>query len=201
MSVDLDQLSSMADSAKLKIYIQLRVGEFVNPKTTLVKVEGPAQDEDFYKKVRSCFVFGKHRSFDEDSRYGFIVISEIASLALSSGINDPGTAIQVLACLTRLCGVARIPPEKSCDEVYSKNLYLKHVTADELFDDAFRAIARDGAGMVEVCVFLQKSLNGLAQFPEFSKAALFQSKDALERCQKSITNKNDLTRIQKAAPQ
>ncbi len=198
-SVDLDQLSNLAESAQLKIYVQLRVGEFANPKSVFIKVQGPEQDEDFYKKIRSCFVFGKNRSFDEDSRYGFVVISEIASLALSSGINDPGTAIQVLACLTRLFFVVRAPPEKSCDDIYSKNLYLKFVSADELFDDAFRSIARDGAAMIEVGVFLQKSLNALAQFPEFKKAALFQSKEALERCQNSITNKNDLLRVQNAA--
>jgi hypothetical protein len=53
----------------------------------------PKEDEE--TRLSSAFLVGPDRSFKQDPRFGMIVLSEIASRALSPGVNDPGTAIDV----------------------------------------------------------------------------------------------------------
>ncbi len=53
-----------------------------------------------------------NRTFEDDPRFGLIVLSEIADKALSPGVNDPGTAIDVIGTLVRLFTLWQSPPEK-----------------------------------------------------------------------------------------
>ena len=146
--------------------------------------------------MRDCFIIGESRTFDEDPRFGFIVLSEIGSRALSPGINDPGTAIHVLASLVRLMLMTRKSVDDLSEPMRSDRLRVRRVTADEIFDDAFRAIARDGAGLLEVVIFLQKALKGLKPYPEFDRAANFQARLSLEYSQSALKQSADLKRLQ-----
>ena len=40
--------------------------------------------------IAATFVIGGSRVFDQDPRFGLLVLSEIASRALSPAVNDPG---------------------------------------------------------------------------------------------------------------
>jgi hypothetical protein len=50
-------------------------------------------------------IVGDVRSFDQDPRFGAVVLTEIASRALSPGMNDPGTAIDVIGRAVRLLAI------------------------------------------------------------------------------------------------
>ena len=71
----------------------------------------------------------------------------------------------------------------------------------ELFDDIFVPIARDGAGVVEVQVRLQKALAALARTgdPRFVENARRQSEQALERAALAMDFPNDIGRARAAA--
>ena len=111
------------------------------------------------ESVVKAFTVGDERSFDQDPRFGLSVLSEIASRALSAALNDPGTAIDVIGRAVRVLSVWSGHAEDDGEaEVLYPRLRVRPVELDDLFDDIFTPIARDGAGVVEVHIRLQKAL-------------------------------------------
>ena len=74
------------------------------------RVSLPACDKEAQDAFCSAFAIGDSRSYDQDPRFGLIVLGEIAAKALSPGVNDPGTAIQVIGAGVRLLDVWLEPP-------------------------------------------------------------------------------------------
>ena len=118
-------------------------------------------------RIARAFVIGKDRLFDEDPRFGLVVLAEIADKALSPGVNDSGTAIAIIGSLARLLVLWAAPVETAAEPTYDKSRGAGTLGAD-MFDDAFTPIARDGAGAVEVVVRLQKALSSLASHGDAS---------------------------------
>ena len=85
----------------------------------------------------------------------------IAGKALSPAVNDPGTAINVIGSLVRLLSQWGDHSETQPPVKY-KDIEVPELSPRDMFDDAFTAIARDGAGIVEVAIRLQKALHSLA---------------------------------------
>ena len=69
-----------------------------------------------------------------------------------------------------------------------------------IHDDAFGAIARDGAGMVEVCQRLQKVLGHLAGsgLADVRDAAIAHQRLALKYAESGLVLKEDLERVRQA---
>ena len=126
------------------------------------------------------------------------MLSEIASRALSPAINDPGTAIDVLTRGARLLALWETRSEA---EVNFANIYLPPLDVGDMFEDFFRPIARDGAAIVEVQIWLQKILLGLTRddATTFGKAALRQSADALARAEAKLTLESEKQQIRALA--
>lgn len=159
--VDAARLSKAAELSGHPVHIVSRPGAFNDGRRPLAYIAASA-GADIVGICREAFVFHDDRSFDQDPRYGIIVLSEIASRALSPAINDPGTAIDVIGTQLRL--LAMLDDAKAEDPLY-QNVFAPPVDLRDFFEDAFMAIARDGAGMVEVGIRLQKSLRMLAEMP------------------------------------
>lgn len=153
--VDMAGLSALAKDGEAEIYVVAAPGTFLVTGTPLAHVL-PA-DAVSEAAVRAAFEVAEVRSFDQDARFALVVLSEIASRALSPGLNDPGTAIDVIGRLERL--LAECAPAD--DEIRYPRLWAPAVGADDLVGDAFDAIARDGAGMIEVMRRLIHALNTL----------------------------------------
>jgi uncharacterized membrane protein len=139
-----------------------------------------------------------HRSYDQDPRLGMIALSEIASRALSPSTNDPGTAIDVLGALGRVFE-NMLQADADADVPYS-HLTVEPVTLPDLVEDAFRPIARDGAGMVEVGIRLQKTLASLADIagPSRSRPFTDAAADARSRAQRVLC-RADAVALRRAA--
>lgn len=116
---------------------------------------------DFTEIVES-FQIGTERRFDDDPRFGLVVLSEIAGRALSPSVNDPGTAIEIVGRLVRLFHLwcAEEPDHDNKEPKYDR-VGVPPLSVQDMFDDAFTVISRDGAGHVEVGVRLQKAFNSL----------------------------------------
>jgi uncharacterized membrane protein len=200
--IDIKGLSECADALEADFYLSALPGSFVHPARALFWASpSGVPDEQVCERARNCFAIGAERSFDQDPRFGFAVLSEIAMRALSPAVNDSGTAIDVIGRLTRLlikwadgCG----PPEQS--DVSHPRLHVPPIKTEELFDHAFNLIARDGGGMIEVQLRLQKSLRALAEAgdEDFRSCADAQSRLALERALETMTAAQDKARLRQA---
>lgn len=165
--IDMALLQESAEKQKMTIRVVSLPGTFCTPDKVLAHAwsEDPdtdrSLDDSVLEKVSSAFVVGRQRTFADDPRFGLIVLSEIASKALSPAVNDPGTAINIIGSLVRLLGDWGAQPEQEQPIEYDR-IEVPELSSRDMFDDAFTAIARDGSGQVEVVVRLQKALQSLA---------------------------------------
>ncbi|GAB5427899.1 MAG: DUF2254 domain-containing protein [Devosia indica] len=192
--IDIGRLQDCADEQELLITITSRPGAYAAPDRPLVMVAG-AVDEALADKLAGAFTIGATRTFDSDPRFGLIVLSEIAGKALSPGINDPGTAIAVVGTIVR---VLTERPEEDSELKYERVL-VAGLDPDDLMADAFRPIARDGAGSIEVMLRMIAGLKTLARCrPELEGAAKGMIVDAVERGLTAMSAKSDQAALKAA---
>ncbi|UJJ29983.1 DUF2254 domain-containing protein [Halopseudomonas maritima] len=159
--LDVLTLSELAEEHQLALYVPVQPGAFVHPAQPLLWVQGLLND-DLRCALCDCFTLDSFRSFDQDPRFGCAVLSEIASRALSPAVNDPGTAIDILGRSVRLLAPWAQGPLPQQAEVSCRGVWLTPLALDDLFDDLFGPIVRDGAARIDVQLRLVKSLQALA---------------------------------------
>lgn len=197
--VDAGALSVIAEDASINISVIATPGKVVGPGQILVWLSKTV-DENIRDGIKSCFAIGDTRSFDQDPRFGASVLTEIASRALSPAINDPGTAIDVLSRTYRILVAWKNAAAHEKDVPQYPRLYVAPIELSDIFDDLFKPIARDGAGMVEVGVRLQKTLAVIAQLGEDYKTnSKRHSEEALERAHRALNIDADRQRVVEAA--
>ncbi len=202
--IDMQALQDAATEAEVEIYLVALPGHFAGAAQPLVRLMN-MPPEDCVEAIRKAFTIAAARSFDQDPRFGVCVLSEIASRALSPAINDPGTAIDILSRGARMLSLwSENHPEAievDTGNIRFPNVHVPPVELDELFDDFFVPIARDGAGLVEVGIHLQKMLQTLACLGDsrYRKSAARHSAQALARAQAVLTLTDDIVRIEHAA--
>jgi uncharacterized membrane protein len=193
--IDIGRLQELAEENGLEVTITARPGAYAAPDRPLALVEGPA-DEALAEKLAGAFVVGTARTFDSDPRFGLIVLAEIAGKALSPGINDPGTAIAVIGTLVRVLAER---PEDDGELKYDR-VQVAPLSPDDLMADAFRPIARDGAGSIEVMLRMIVGLKTLTRCrADLEAAAKGMITDAVERGVAAMTSKSDKAALRAAA--
>ena len=105
-----------AEAADVNVYVIINVGSFVVAGDLIAYVTSPVEKTE---KFSDSIVLGDLRSFDQDLRFGLLVMGEMASKALSQGINDAGTAIDVI---TRLTKVLAHYPSEIIQQTFAYNL-------------------------------------------------------------------------------
>lgn len=195
--VDTGALSKIAENGAGRIYVADIPGRLVDPTRPIAHAEG-VDVENQEERIRACFSIGDVRSFDQDPRFGAVVLSEIASRALSPGINDPGTAIDVIGRAVRLLVLWSEP---AGTEVEYPNVFVPQIATADLFDDLFTPIARDGAAVVEVGVRLQKAFATLARVggEGYAENARRHSRLALARAEAALAIDEDKRRLRALA--
>lgn len=202
--LDVAALQTCAQTSGARVTVVALPGTFAAPGTALAYVDESGTDDDKIdpSKIRKAFEIGDQRAYDRDPRFGLVALSEIAGRALSPAVNDPGTAIDIVGTLIRLFAIWVRPLEEEEDEpVRCDRVYVPQLSVADMFDDAFTAIARDGASTMEVQVRLQKALRALASLDhaELSASARKHSRAALERARHALTFEADLVAVQDAA--
>ena len=202
--LDVPGLAKSAEAFGGDIFVAVLPGAFVYSDTTLAWIDGDkGGGEDCAAAVRRAFSIGQERSFDQDPRFGLTVMSEIASRAMSPAVNDSGTAIDVIGRTTRLMGLwAGLRADSGDEEIPHPRIHIPMLDVDDLFDDAFMLIARDGAGLIEVQLRLQKALRALSRMGgvEFRAAALRQADLARKRAEAALTAAEDKARLRELGP-
>lgn len=196
--IGIAELSKIASEHDLRIHVRVLPGAAVNLGTTLADVEGEAPDRST-ERMRRAFRLEDHRTFDQDPRLGLVAMAEIASRALSPATNDPGTAIEVLNALHRvMTRMLTTPAEPGVDHPL---VYVRRVAFDNMLEDAFRPIARDGAGHVEVGLRLQRVFGALTVLAtdQDADAVRAASELAERRATAALTDPHDVALIRGAA--
>lgn len=204
-AINVEDLHQWAQTHGARVRVMALPGAFLPPRAEMARIwfpESTAADVDL-ADVAACFTVDNDRVFDQDPRFGFVVLSEIAIKALSPAVNDPGTAIKVLQSMVRLLDEWRQPVPPGFIETPWDRVEVPAVDVGRLFDDAFTGIGRDGAGMVEVGVTLQRSLAVLAGGHDraMAGAARHHSGLALARAEQALNVPRDLDLVRQASVQ
>lgn len=180
--IDVGRLDAIARRCGLRIHLRVLPGAFLRLSTPVLLVEGPESiSEETARALRDAVLVGDRRTYQQDPRFGLVVLAEIASRALSPALNDPGTAIDVIGTAARVLSIWGERHWEEEPQPKHRRVTAPGLSAGDCFDDVFAPIARDGAGFVEVGVALQKTLADLGRSSAtgFSEAAERHSARAL----------------------
>ena len=204
--IDIEALQKLAAAADGNVQVLVRPGAYVHPAepvARLMDVRSP--DAELLRALAGAFVVGRERTHEADPRYGLIILGEIAQRALSPAVNDPGTAIAVLGSLTRVLVDSRtaggIPSLKVLEDGSAARVRVVGLPVDMLVTDAFDAVARDGASLLEVGVRLLKSLHVVITNspPEIADAARKQIERSVQRARHAGAEPGDLAVLERLA--
>jgi uncharacterized membrane protein len=96
-AVNLAEIAAWAGRHECLVVMGLSVGEFIETGDLLFEVYGdPGQADASERALRGSVALGLERTIEQDPAYALRVMVDVANKALSPGINDPTTAVQVL---------------------------------------------------------------------------------------------------------
>lgn len=199
--IDLPMMQMIAQRQDLEITVAALPGTFTYPDQPLAylrKSQNSSPNTINDDEIEETFIIAEDRVFDEDPRFGLIVLSEIASRALSPAVNDPGTAIDIIGSLVRIFTLwAQVNDEEIDKDVRFDRIWVPELSLQDMFDDAFMGIARDGAGTFEVGLRLQKAFRGLAALDHdgIKQASAAQAKLALRYAEKALILPEEMEQI------
>ncbi|MGV3742349.1 MAG: DUF2254 domain-containing protein [Burkholderiaceae bacterium] len=202
--IDMKALQKCAEAMQTRIVVSALPGTFTAPGRALAYLRASSGDfeEADFQRIAKAFTIRDDRRFDDDPRFGLVVLSEIASRALSPAVNDPGTAIDIIGTYIRLFAQWAKPLEKNEeDAAHHERVEVPLISERDMCDDAFSAIARDGAGIVEVGIRLLKGLDSLTCVGDAALrgAVIHHAQVARERAERALTHPEDLKAIRTAA--
>lgn len=94
------RLLEISENNDIKIQFLFPAGQFILEGTPCIKVYGKEKlTPELLKEIADCADFFTGQPIDRNADYGFRHLAEIATKALSPGINDPGTAVLALHAL------------------------------------------------------------------------------------------------------
>ncbi len=200
--IDLPILQRIAETSDVHITVASLPGKFTFPDQPVAYVAGqidPDKKDGKINQILDTFIIDDDRAFDEDPRFGLVVLSEIASRALSPAVNDPGTAIDVIGSLVRIFTAWVRVDEKNIEtDVEFDRVSVPKPSIEDMFDDAFTGISRDGAGTIEVVVHQMKALRSLACLGDvdMQKEATVHAERTLNYAQKSLSLREEIAQVE-----
>nr|WP_301539032.1 DUF2254 domain-containing protein [Nocardioides sp. zg-1230] len=179
--VDDQGLLALAAEHGATIRVLRAIGEFVPEGSALLDVHG--EDLPDEESLRARVHLGKERVLDDDPGFGFRQLVDIAERALSPGINDPTTAVQVidqLHDLLRRLAARPLPQRQTFDEDGRLAVHVPRATFEDHLRLAVDEIAHWGADSERV----QRRLRTM--LVDVQEAALPEHRDAVARALRSL---------------
>lgn len=194
--IHLNALSTAAEADEMHVYVLVRIGDYVLKGEPLAQASGTTD----HKAIQGAFRIGSSRTAEQDPLFGLRLLSEVGSKALSPGINDTGTAIDVLTRLTKT--VWEWPVDLTGDLKHPR-IWLRPVTPKAMLDAGYSLIARDGATALDVQLRLADCLARLTNHPnqELAEAARALGAEAIERAQEALPYGPDRARFLAELPE
>lgn len=202
--IDAAALQHIAEQNDLHVTVAALPGAFVSPGRPLAYVTGKQEslEESNLSEIMKAFLIGDNRTFDEDPRFGLIVLGEIASRALSPATNDPGTAIDIIGTLVRLFVIRSEACQREDEPVIEfDRVGVPEISIDDMFDDAFGALCRYSASTLEVAIRLQKAFHSLSLLgdDQIKEMAIAHAQYALRHAELALKLPEDVETIRNVA--
>lgn len=185
--IDVEALMSFARETDTVLSLNRRPGHYIVRGMALLHAF-PAErvPEDMQQRLQGAFVLGNQRTAAQDVEFAILQLVEIATRALSPGVNDPFTAI---ACVDRLgsafCRLAqrRFPAACRYDDAKRLSIITTPDTFTGLADAAFNPLRNYARSSVEVTLRLLESLAVIASVATrpADRAALERHADMIAR--------------------
>jgi uncharacterized membrane protein len=144
-------LARVARAADAVVELVPQVGDFVAPGDPLVRVAGGKPVDE--AAVRGCVAVGAERTLDQDPRFAFRILADVANKALSPAINDPTTAVLALdqiASLLRFLGNRRLDEGVVRDESGAARVVYGTPDWPDFVMLAVSEVRHYGAGSIQV---------------------------------------------------
>lgn len=195
--IDYRTVVSLAVDADAAVRIDVSAGYYAIAGEAIGWVHGAGEGEEAADLARAMAVavtIDTARTPTQDIQYSVRHMVEIALRALSPGINDSYTAIQVidqlaaaLACLF----TKRVPDERHFDDSGVLRLLAKRTGTEEVVFNAFDRIRHAGCGKPDIAHHLLAKLKTLSGFAreEAVCAALNEQVEAIEQDLDLVTAK------------
>lgn len=159
--ISLAELNTFLAENDAKLWVTGHPGGWVLKNTAIAYVDKEVDAE----RIAENFTFGDERTFEQDARFGVVILSEIASRALSPGVNDPGTAIDVVHRVERVFWDlgCRMSAQKERNKPDYDRIIIGQVSASNLMQDGFAALMPDGGDRFDVMAQVLKATNRLSK--------------------------------------
>lgn len=178
--IDQQRLMGLAAKGDLVIRLRVRSGDFVVQGGVIADVWKDGKIEiGLLEEIREVFVFGQSRSLQQDSEFGIFQLVEVAVRALSTGINDPFTAMN---CVDRISSLLCRLSERAfpAAERYDDNGCLRVVAETSSFggfvDSGFNQIRQNAGRSTAVLIRLLEGLESIG-----AQARTSQQRQVLEK--------------------
>ena len=183
--IDMEKLSKLLANDPRHVYLVAQPGSFIHPSMPALYLS-QGQESSICADLLETIIVSDVRSFAQDPRFCLSVMAEIACRALSPAVNDPGTAIDVIGRGVRI--LSAYAQNKSHEiEVTYPSVHVAPLQNNDLLEDFFSPVARDGASMREIQIRVLKGLSMLSTgWPEmFADAAHTLAIETLEHANRA----------------
>ena len=163
--IDREGLMDLAVEHALVIRLRARPGDFVVCGGTLAQVWKDGDlDPELLEAVQGVFVLGHSRSLQQDAEFGILQLVEVAVRALSTGINDPFTAMNCVDRISSLlCRLAdrTFPGGHRFDDEGNLRVVADVVSFGGFVDSGFNQIRQNARGSVAVLIRMLEGLESI----------------------------------------
>ena len=203
-SVDGDGLVQIAEENDCIIILKHRPGDYLVKEMVLCEILCKEQcDDDVHKKFHNYFIIGKVRTPLQDAEFSIHQLVEVASKALSPGVNDPYTAI---ACVDNLNSVmcyltgVQFPSSYRYDSEGKLRIIADHHTFAGMLNTAFNQIRQYAEGSPSVMIRLMEAmvnLNSFARTTHQKKQIFEHAEMIMKAAERTFHESRDLEDIKK----
>lgn len=173
-SVDKRGLVGLARDSDIVLEMAAPIGDPIGPGMPLFYVHGGGSVDA--RRLRRSVAIGDERTMRQDPAFALRLLADISAKALSPGVNDPSTSVQVLdqiELLLRLLARRRLTPGESHDESGQVRLRYPSPSWEDLLSIALDETRHFGATSVQVSRRIRALLNGLLQLaPPYRRPAV-----------------------------
>jgi len=161
-AIALDDLVVDLPPGCARLHVHVATGDFVTKEDVLAEIWPATARDEGVRAVRRAISIGDERDTREDVLFGIRQLAEIATKALSPGINDPTTAVTAIGYLRatlELLAQRPFPPGTRRDERTRITVIATQRAFDEYVRGAFDEIGRYATGNASVVVALLDAID------------------------------------------
>ncbi|UEM19803.1 DUF2254 domain-containing protein [Skermanella mucosa] len=201
-SIDLEALVEAASENDALIRLEVRPGHYILGRGRHVALHSTAAGTDeTCRKIRDAFILGSERTPTQDIEYGIRQLVEMATRALSPGINDVFTALAVIDSLSSSLGhifERDLEPAVLLDDSGRPRVVRDIAGYDSIVGAAFDQIRQAGSGHAAVLIRLTEAIGSLAPYvrSDEQRQPLLEQLDMIRRsADDNISVPRDLTAL------